>query len=78
MLPFENMVADYIKETDYHVLHRVTPIFDGDNLVADGVQMEAESVEDNGDGILRGYNTDKYCVTTNHQSSVARFFCHCS
>lgn len=52
MLPFENMVADYIKETDYHVLYRVTPIFDGDNLVADGVQMEAESVEDNGDGIL--------------------------
>ena len=41
-----------IKETDYHVLYRVTPIFDGDNLVADGVQMEAESVEDNGDGIL--------------------------
>lgn len=52
MLPFENMVADYIKETDYHVLYRVTPIFDGDNLVADGVQMEAESVEDNGNGIL--------------------------
>lgn len=52
MLLFENMVADYIKETDYHVLYRVTPIFDGDNLVADGVQMEAESVKDNGDGIL--------------------------
>jgi len=52
MLPFENMVADYIKETDNHVLYRVTPVFDGDNLVANGVQMEAESVEDNGDGIL--------------------------
>ena len=52
MLPFENMVADYVKETGNHVLYRVTPIFNGDNLVADGVQMEAESVEDNGDGIL--------------------------
>jgi len=52
MLPFENMVADYVKETGNHVLYRVTPIFTGDNLVADGVQMEAESVEDNGDGIL--------------------------
>ena len=51
MLPFENMVADYIKETDNHVLYRVTPVFDGDNLVASGVQMEAESVEDGGDGI---------------------------
>ena len=52
MLPFENMVADYVKETGNHVLYRVTPIFTGDNLVADDVQMEAESVEDNGDGIL--------------------------
>ena len=52
MLPFENIVADYVKETGNHVLYRVTPIFTGDNLVADGVQMEAESVEDNGDGIL--------------------------
>jgi len=51
MLPFENMVADYIKETNNHVLYRVTPIFDGDNLVATGVQMEAMSVEDEGDGI---------------------------
>lgn len=52
MLPFENMVADYIKETGNHVLYRVTPIFDGNNLVASGVVMEAESVEDNGEGIL--------------------------
>lgn len=51
MLPFENMVADYVKETGNHVLYRVTPVFKGDNLVADGVQMEALSVEDNGDGI---------------------------
>ena len=51
MLPFENMVADYIKETDNHVLYRVTPIFDSDNLVASGVLMEAESVEDKGEAI---------------------------
>ena len=52
MLPFENMVADYVKETNNHVLYRVTPIFEGDNLVASGVLMEAKSVEDNGEGIL--------------------------
>ena len=52
MLPFENMVADYVKETDNHVLYRVTPIFTGDNLVADGVLMEVYSVEDEGDGIF--------------------------
>ena len=51
MLPFENMVADYVKETKNHVLYRVTPVFDNDNLVARGVEMEAFSVEDNGDGI---------------------------
>lgn len=51
MLPFENMVADYIKETKNHVLYRVTPIFDGYALVASGVLMEAFSVEDNGEGI---------------------------
>lgn len=46
MLPFENMVADYIKETDNHVMYRVTPYFEGNNLVAKGVLMEAKSVED--------------------------------
>ena len=51
MLPFENMVADYIKETGNHVLYRVTPIFKESNLVASGVQMEAKSVEDNGQGV---------------------------
>lgn len=51
MLPFENLVADYVKETDNHVLYRVTPIFEGDELVARGVQMEAQSVEDEGDGV---------------------------
>ncbi len=51
MLPFENMVADYIKETGNHVLYRVTPVFYNEELVARGVQIEALSVEDNGDGI---------------------------
>ena len=51
MLPFENMVADYVKETGNHVLYRVTPIYTEDNLVANGVEMEAWSVEDRGDGI---------------------------
>lgn len=51
MLPFENMVADYIKETGHHVLYRVTPVFEGYDLVAKGVQMEAYSVEDEGEGI---------------------------
>lgn len=65
MLPFENMVADYIKETNNHVLYRVTPVFSGDNLVASGVHMEAKSVEDNGDGIL--FNV--YCF--NAQPGIA-------
>lgn len=51
MLPFENKVADYIKETKNHVMYRVTPIFEGNNLLAKGVQMEAFSVEDNGEGV---------------------------
>lgn len=52
MLPFENMVADYVKETGNHVLYRVTPMFEGENLLAAGVFLEAESVEDGGEGIL--------------------------
>lgn len=52
MLPFEDMVADYIKETGNHVLYRVTPVFEGGNLVTSGVLMEAESVEDHGEGVL--------------------------
>ncbi|MBQ4161081.1 MAG: DNA/RNA non-specific endonuclease [Clostridia bacterium] len=51
MLPFENMVADYIKETGNHVLYRVSPVFEGSNLLASGVYMEAYSVEDGGSGI---------------------------
>ena len=51
MLPFENEIAEYVKSTGNHVLYRVTPVFDGVNLVADGVQMEAYSVEDSGEGV---------------------------
>ena len=52
MLPFENMVADYVKETGNHVMYRVTPVFEGENLVASGVLMEGKSVEDDGEGVL--------------------------
>ena len=55
MLPFENMVADYIQETNNHVLYRVIPIFEGNNLLANGVLMEGYSVEDKGAGV-------SYCV----------------
>ena len=55
MLPFENEVADYVRRTGNHVLYRVTPVFEGDNLVADGVLMEAYSVEDDGKGV-------RFCV----------------
>ena len=51
MIPFENMIADYIKETGNHVMYRVTPVFTGDNLLADGIVMEAWSVEDGGEGV---------------------------
>lgn len=51
MLPFENEVTNYIKKTNHHVLYRVTPIYDGDNLIADGVQIEAYSIEDKGQGV---------------------------
>ena len=60
MLPFENLVADFVKETEYHVLYRVTPIFCEDELVARGVQMEALSVEDGGEGVC--YNVYVYNV----------------
>ena len=51
MLPFENQVADYVQQTGNHVLYRVTPVFEGDNLLASGVLMEGYSVEDSGAGI---------------------------
>lgn len=52
MLPFEKMVADYVKETNNHVMYRVTPVFEENNLLASGVVIEAKSVEDDGEGIL--------------------------
>lgn len=58
MLPFENMVDDYVEDTGNHVLYRVTPVYEGNNLVADGVQMEGWSVEDEGEGIC--YNVFVY------------------
>lgn len=51
MLPFENLIADYVRRTSHHVLYRVTPVYHENDLVAAGVQMEAYSVEDNGAGI---------------------------
>lgn len=51
MLPFENFVADYIEQTDNHVRYRITPVYDGDNLLASGIYMEAFSIEDNGEGV---------------------------
>lgn len=63
MLTFENMVADYIKETNNHVAYRVTPIFEDDNLVCSGVQIEAYSIEDNGEGIC--FNVYCYNVQPN-------------
>lgn len=51
MLPFENMVADYVKETKNHVMYRITPVFVGNELLSRGVQIEAYSVEDGGEGI---------------------------
>lgn len=79
MLPFENMVAAYIHETDNHVLYRVTPVFEEEDLVASGVQMEAESVEDGGVGICFNvyvYNvqpqiTINYATGENWESSEA-------
>ena len=65
MLPFEDEVAAYIEETDNHVMYRVTPVFEGDDLVASGVQMQAESVEDDGVGIsfnVYVYNVQPYVV----------------
>ena len=55
MLPFENQIADYVQQTGNHVLYRVTPVFEEENLLASGVLMEGYSVEDNGAGI-------RFCV----------------
>ncbi len=64
MLPFENQVAEYVKETGNHVLYRVTPRYESNNLVADGVQMEARSVEDAGEGVCF------HVYVYNHQPGV--------
>ena len=69
MLPFENMVADYVKETNNHVMYRVSPIFEGNNLLVSGVQIEAKSVEDNGEGIL--FNVYCYNVQPNIEINYA-------
>lgn len=66
MLPFENEVAEYVENTGNHVLYRVTPIFDGSNLVASGVQMEALSVEDDGKGI----SFDVYCYDVQPEINI--------
>lgn len=55
MQPYEDEVASYVRTTKNHVLYRVTPIFESDNLVASGVLMEAQSIEDNGVGV-------RFCV----------------
>ena len=60
MLPFEEQVGDYVRETGNHVMYRVTPVFEGNNLIADGVQMEALSVEDHGKGV--SYNVYVYNI----------------
>lgn len=66
MLYFEDMTADYIKDTGNHVLYRVTPVFEGDELVARGVHMEGYSVEDKGEGIC--YNV--YCYNAQPGISI--------
>ncbi|MCI8796506.1 MAG: hypothetical protein HFG89_06580 [Dorea sp.] len=77
MLPFENMVADYVKETGAHVLYRVDPVFEGDDMLAKGVQIEAYSVEDEGEGVCFNvfvYNVQpgidiEYATGTSRQGS---------
>ena len=73
MLPFENQVAEYIKgqrkNESKHVLYRITPIYEGNNLVASGVQMEAYSVEDNGKGVC--FNVYVYNVQPGVQINYA-------
>ena len=63
------MVADYVKETGNHVMYRVTPVFEGNHLVAKGVQMEAYSIEDKGDGIC--FNVFVYNVQDGIQIDYA-------
>ena len=66
MLPFENMVADYVTETENHVMYRVTPVYQDNNLVASGVQMEGYSVEDQGKGV--SFNV--YCYNVQPEITI--------
>ena len=69
------MVADYIDETKNHVLYRVTPVFDDENLVARGVEIEAYSVEDNGEGIcfnIYAYNNQPH-ITIDYETGESEF-----
>lgn len=74
MLPFEDQVADYVRDTGNHVLYRVTPKYEGDNLVAEGVQMEGYSVEDQGEGIcfnIFAYNVQPG-ITINYETGESK------
>ena len=74
MLPFENLIADYVKDSGNHVLYRVTPIYDGDNLLAAGVQMEGYSIEDNGAEIcfnVFAYNAQPY-IDINYKTGESK------
>lgn len=80
MLPFENMVADYVKDTGNHVMYRITPIYDGNNLLASGVHLEGYSVEDKGAGIcfnVYAYNVQpgvviNYATGENHLDEATK------
>lgn len=74
MLPFEDEVADYIRDTENHVMYRVTPVFEGADLVASGVQMEAQSVEDDGGGI--SFNVYVYNVQPGIEIDYASGYNH--
>ena len=74
MLPFENMVADYVEETGNHVAYRVTPVFHSDDLLASGVLMEGYSIEDQGEGIcfcIFAYNVQPG-VTIDYRTGESR------
>lgn len=74
MLPYENQVAEYVKDTGHHVLYRVTPVYKGDNLVADGVVLEAASVEDAAIRIHVYLYNEQPGVIINHATGESRPF----
>ena len=74
MLPYEIKVAQYVEDTGNHVLYRVTPVFEGNNLLASGVLMEAYSVEDQGKGIsfcIYAYNVQPG-ITINYKNGDSK------